>query len=471
MGTLTEKNLEVVDFLKNQSIFQVLDKSDLENLSILFSETVCGPGQIIFREGDPPDGLYVIKSGNVAVLRGQNSPKVIAYLTAGECFGEMAIVQETPRTATIRVPEEAVVLRLPTAALKEVTRKFPAITSKISDMIQKRSAGKNTFKPPGLQGNLAFFDLPTVIQTVVASRQDGVLSLFGRSGKAVGKLILKQSAISAASYDHLRGEHALYELLNSTEPLDFTFDQVETDEAVADKELSRRPTHMLLIEGARRADELPKLMEKVGWPNSIYVQLKTVPDVSAFGPERRELFRSLWTLIEMGCNAESISKQVPFDRYAVLHLLDEILELKWCRKEEGPKATDEMKRLTGQYTKPNLQELLKKTTNTGTHNKPSLSMTMDKPFELVKVINSLNTIATNLGSLYGKVEVRLVLQEALAKTTQVFPVMSGLKVHMDSPCLDMRGASSEFSESPDSVAGILLLGNYMMDLLVKMQNI
>ena len=127
MGTMTEKTQELANFLKNHSIFGMLEMSVLENLSLLFSETTYGPGQIIFREGDLPDGLYVIKSGSVAVLHGKSESKVLAYLTAGECFGEMATVQDSPRTATIRVPEEAVVLRLPTAALKEVAHKFPAV--------------------------------------------------------------------------------------------------------------------------------------------------------------------------------------------------------------------------------------------------------------------------------------------------------------------------------------------------------
>ncbi len=464
MGTLTEKNLELAEFLKTQSIFQVLEQSVVESLSVLFSEIVCGPGQIIFREGDAPDGLYVVKSGSVAVLK---EKKVIAYLTAGECFGEMAIVQETPRTATIRVPEEAIVLRLPTSALKEVTRNFPAITEKITDVIERRSQGRTTFKPPGLQGNLAFFDLPTVIQTVISSKQDGILSLYGRTGRTIGKLILKASSIADASFDHLKGEHALYELLNSTEPLDFTFDQMDCNDTEADKNLIRRPPHMLLIEGARRADELAKLLENVGWPGAMYIQLKTVPDLAQF-PERKDLLRSLWNLIEMGCNTESICRQIPYDRYSILSILDEILNLKWVRMEAGPKATDEIKRRTGQYSKPNLQELMKKSSGTA---KSTSSISMDKPLELVRVINSFNGISTNLGTLYGKVEVRMILLEALAKAVRVFPVLQGLKVHIDSPCLDMRSASSEFSESPDSVAGILLLGNYLMDLLVKMQNL
>lgn len=466
MGIMTEKSLELANFLKNHSIFHVLEMNVLESLSLLFSETVAGPGQIIFREGDAPDGLYVIRSGSVAVLQGKSESKVIAYLTAGECFGEMAFEHDSPRTATIRVPEEATILFLPAAAVKEISRKFPAVKTKISEVIQKRSAGRATFKAPGLQGNLAFFDLPTVLQTVLASRQNGVLSLYRQSGRSVGKIIMKDSSISSAEYAHLSGEHALYELLNSSEPLDFTFDQIDVSDFPAHKDLSGRPPHMLLIEGARRADELPKLLQSAGWPSSIYVQIKNVPDLSAFGTERRDLLRTLWNLIEMGCNTESICRQVPYDRYAVLGLLDEILKANWIKRENGPKATDEIARRTGQYRKPNLNELMTREHNLGEKS----SGTMERPVELVRVINAFNGLSTNLGLLYGKGEVRSILQEALQKASKLFPVLSGLRVHIDSPCLDMRATSAEFSESQDSVAGILLLGNYLMELLVKSHN-
>src|SRR5579883_1198278 len=194
MSTAVEKNREIAEFLKNHSIFQILEMNVLERLGLLFDELVCGPGHVIFKEGDKPDGMYVIKSGSVAVLKSSSSgpAKVVAYITAGECFGEMAELNDTVRTATIRVPEEAVVLRLPTASLREITQKFPALAGKIADIINKRAAASTRFKAPGLQGNLAFFDLPTVIQAISGSRQDGILSLFWQ-GRTVGKVILSKS--------------------------------------------------------------------------------------------------------------------------------------------------------------------------------------------------------------------------------------------------------------------------------------
>ncbi len=69
------------------------------------------PGTVLFREGDPGFDMFVIHSGRVQLtrmLRGQEA--VIANLPAGDFFGEMAIVNNRPRSATATVLEEAVLL-------------------------------------------------------------------------------------------------------------------------------------------------------------------------------------------------------------------------------------------------------------------------------------------------------------------------------------------------------------------------
>lgn len=463
MSTQIEKSREIADFLKNQSIFQVLDKNILESLSSLFTEIECGPGRLIFKEGDPPDALYVVKSGSVAVLQSKPQQRVITYLTAGECFGEMAIVQDAPRNATIRVPEEAIVLRLPVAAFRELSKRFPAISTEITDVISRRSVGSTPFKAPGLQGNLAFFDLPTVIQTVISSRQNGMLSLFGRNGRIVGSLVIKNGAIATAAFDQLRGEYALYELMMSSDPLDFTFDRQQVPTGEVDLELLRRPPHMLMIEGARRADELPKLMKDVGYPNSTYAPLKSVPDISKFG-ERKDQVRTLWTLIEMGGTSETICKQMTVDRYAALSIIDEMIKSGMLGVEPGRKITEEYRRRTAQVMKPKLDG------SAVALDSPKLDELTDSPSELLKIVNAFNAVTTNLGLVYGKMEVRMLLMEALKKASKLFPVLAGLRVHVDTPCLDLRGASAEFSGSANSIGAILLVSNLFLELLIKMQN-
>lgn len=61
------------------------------------------PGELIVREGDVGDCMFVIQEGEVEVLRDEDGTlTVVDTMHAGELFGEMAIVQQTVRSATVR---------------------------------------------------------------------------------------------------------------------------------------------------------------------------------------------------------------------------------------------------------------------------------------------------------------------------------------------------------------------------------
>jgi len=59
------------------------------------------PGAVLFREDEPGDTMFVIQQGQVRITKtGREGPKTLAVLGAGEFFGEMAILNSKPRTAT-----------------------------------------------------------------------------------------------------------------------------------------------------------------------------------------------------------------------------------------------------------------------------------------------------------------------------------------------------------------------------------
>lgn len=65
------------------------------------------PREVIFREGDKPDGVYYICDGRVEVSRKiKGEDAVIAELEAGDVFGEMAMVDDRPRAATLIAVDE-----------------------------------------------------------------------------------------------------------------------------------------------------------------------------------------------------------------------------------------------------------------------------------------------------------------------------------------------------------------------------
>lgn len=76
-------------------------------------------GQLIISEGEPESCLYVLLDGTAAVER---DDKVLERLRAGEVFGEIALLTNEPRMATVRALEDAVVLRIPGAMVDTTLR-------------------------------------------------------------------------------------------------------------------------------------------------------------------------------------------------------------------------------------------------------------------------------------------------------------------------------------------------------------
>ena len=66
-------------------------------------------GEIIVRQGDSADSLFVVKSGVVEVSNPADGPP-LAYLSRGDCFGELALLTSSERTTDIRVPQQAELL-------------------------------------------------------------------------------------------------------------------------------------------------------------------------------------------------------------------------------------------------------------------------------------------------------------------------------------------------------------------------
>ncbi|HEY9790835.1 MAG TPA: cyclic nucleotide-binding domain-containing protein [Candidatus Obscuribacterales bacterium] len=466
----TEQRQEIVEFLKEHSIFKVLDIQILEGIAPIFAEVQYGPGQIVFKQGDPADAVYIVRQGSVEVIQGEDPPKILAYVTAGECFGEMALIHETPRTATIRVPESATVVRLPKGALKELRARFPEVTSAIAEIINHRLAGTLPFQAPGLQGNLAFFDLATVIQTVIASRQSGVLILFGRSGKAVAQLVMKEGAISHATFKHLYGERAVLELMTRTDPLDFIFERQDVDKKPVDNKLRMKPPHMLLIEGARRADELPKLINALGWPNSIIVQGEPVQDWKRLGEEAELIGARAWPLMGAECTLDELAQKLPFDRYSIFLVLDEMIKRGHATRSSNERSSEALEK-TLQLPKTAALEIVKVRRESRLRPVAEPMNLLHGPTQVVSMVNAINAVTSNLAVVLGKNEVRYILQQALRKAADRNAHLASIKIHPEAVSLDVRYATPEFSASEKTTKSLEQLMRIFIELAAKTQQL
>lgn len=99
----------------------------------------CNSGEVVFREGDAPDYLYLIRSGSVTVSRDVGGRDVVlSYVSAGNYVGEMALLSDTPRTATIQATVPTEMLRLDAATFKRVIARNPEWRAALEQKLLER---------------------------------------------------------------------------------------------------------------------------------------------------------------------------------------------------------------------------------------------------------------------------------------------------------------------------------------------
>jgi CRP-like cAMP-binding protein len=83
--------------------------------------------EIVFGIGEPGDSAYVIESGRVEILAGPAQDR-IAVLCAGELFGEVALLDQQPRTATVRTLEATTLVRIERSHVNELLKRSDPVS-------------------------------------------------------------------------------------------------------------------------------------------------------------------------------------------------------------------------------------------------------------------------------------------------------------------------------------------------------
>ena len=100
--------MSTTDVLQQVWLFSGLNQDQLDSVSSFSFQKAFSPGELIIEEGRTGNGLYVVMSGEVEVIKGlgSESERVLAKRGSGEVFGEMALLGEWPRTATVRALDQ-----------------------------------------------------------------------------------------------------------------------------------------------------------------------------------------------------------------------------------------------------------------------------------------------------------------------------------------------------------------------------
>ena len=126
--------------LENADLFRLLKPAELAEIKEAAQERSFGAGQEIFREGDPGDGLYVVKTGLVEISGqlSRNHRQVFSQIRPGQMFGEMALIDRLPRSAFAIAAQATRVTFLEYAAMQKLIERAPGFAAGLLQLVSHR---------------------------------------------------------------------------------------------------------------------------------------------------------------------------------------------------------------------------------------------------------------------------------------------------------------------------------------------
>ena len=117
-----------IQFLKKVALFEGISDRALGKIVSITHSKKYPAGETVFSEGQEGKLLYIVKAGEVAVVKGE---KTISTLVAGDFFGEMALLEEIPRTATVVVSKDSELLLIYKVKFDELLENYPSAGVKV----------------------------------------------------------------------------------------------------------------------------------------------------------------------------------------------------------------------------------------------------------------------------------------------------------------------------------------------------
>lgn len=116
------------DFLLNVPVFEGLSAEMREQVATLAGNVALAPGEWLFRQGEPADAVYVVRLGHLEVLQADEGTEVpINTLTRGAVLGELALLSDSTRSASVRALRDSELLRIEKPAFEQLLRSEPEL--------------------------------------------------------------------------------------------------------------------------------------------------------------------------------------------------------------------------------------------------------------------------------------------------------------------------------------------------------
>ncbi|MGE5820762.1 MAG: DUF1003 domain-containing protein [Deltaproteobacteria bacterium] len=127
-------------FLSGIPIFSALTADDFAGVAMLANQVTRNDGQVIFRQGDPPLAMYVVRSGNIAisVWTEENEEVTLSMLHEGDFFGELSLLDGSRRTATAKAVGQVELIEINCEDFFKLLRLKPDVAISILAVMAQR---------------------------------------------------------------------------------------------------------------------------------------------------------------------------------------------------------------------------------------------------------------------------------------------------------------------------------------------
>ncbi len=127
--------LDAKTLVSKMKFFENLDQSDQDDIVKLLKPQLTLPGEVVFEKGGPPESMYFVSSGAIRVILGKQT----IIIGSGDCFGEIALLHDIPRVATVISDTFSELLVLHTKDFNQMLSKDDRLRSQIEKIAEQRT--------------------------------------------------------------------------------------------------------------------------------------------------------------------------------------------------------------------------------------------------------------------------------------------------------------------------------------------
>lgn len=295
--------------------------------------TQFGPNSVVYPQGEAGDSFFVINDGQVEVVvadRDGQNPVPLTNLYKGELFGESSILLNAPRSATVRVPAAAALLRFDQETFHRLVSTVPEFGHYLAIMLARRLEKttaqlhfySNTCE---LSGSLDFFDLPTIFQTLSISQQHGMMYIFSLTAGILGEFAFAAGNPISARFRHLTGVDAMLDLFQAEPKVNFGFART-VEPPVVDNPIVIGNVNEFVMEAIHLKDEMQVLVEKLNIPEDKYLK-RVHAHLDWTDPNLAGCAHEIWNrIMKEPQQFNTLLESVPYCRYNILAVVDRLFE-------------------------------------------------------------------------------------------------------------------------------------------------